>query len=139
MSLFCYLIIFLSTATLSLNFSSKTTQCSNNLIIEDGSVYVVQYVLTLLFNLSCCCRQAKAELRTATAKVDEMTKLLQNVQDQMQRRVREDKKNASYKNYIAEEKWFSISWEWCRQRTCVLRLFGCSAPILSLFVIVLDT
>ncbi|KAM9313695.1 sodium channel and clathrin linker 1 isoform 2-T2 [Pholidichthys leucotaenia] len=31
-------------------------------------------------------RQAKAELRTATAKVDEMTKLLQNLQDQMQRR-----------------------------------------------------
>ncbi|XP_067354898.1 sodium channel and clathrin linker 1 isoform X2 [Channa argus] len=31
-------------------------------------------------------RQAKAELRTATAKVDEMTKLLQNVQDQMQKR-----------------------------------------------------
>ncbi|XP_042341266.1 sodium channel and clathrin linker 1 isoform X2 [Plectropomus leopardus] len=31
-------------------------------------------------------RQAKAELRTATAKVDEMTKLLQSVQDQMQRR-----------------------------------------------------
>lgn len=37
-------------------------------------------------------RQAKAELRTATAKVDEMTKLLQNVQDQIQRRVREDEK-----------------------------------------------
>ncbi|KAA8595376.1 hypothetical protein FQN60_012511 [Etheostoma spectabile] len=34
-------------------------------------------------------RQAKAELRTATAKVDEMTKLLQNVQDQMQRREEE--------------------------------------------------
>uniref|UniRef100_A0A3Q1CHT5 Sodium channel and clathrin linker 1 n=1 Tax=Amphiprion ocellaris TaxID=80972 RepID=A0A3Q1CHT5_AMPOC len=31
-------------------------------------------------------RQAKIELRTATAKVDEMTKLLQNVQGQMQRR-----------------------------------------------------
>uniref|UniRef100_A0A3P8VSD7 Sodium channel and clathrin linker 1 n=1 Tax=Cynoglossus semilaevis TaxID=244447 RepID=A0A3P8VSD7_CYNSE len=31
-------------------------------------------------------RQAKAELRTATAKVDEMTKFVQNVQDQMQRR-----------------------------------------------------
>ncbi|XP_029013586.1 sodium channel and clathrin linker 1 isoform X2 [Betta splendens] len=31
-------------------------------------------------------RQTKAELRTATAKVDEMTKLLQNVQDQMHRR-----------------------------------------------------
>ncbi|KAF3851996.1 hypothetical protein F7725_005351, partial [Dissostichus mawsoni] len=31
-------------------------------------------------------RQSKAELRTATAKVDEMTKLLQSVQDQMQRR-----------------------------------------------------
>uniref|UniRef100_A0A3Q1KDE0 Sodium channel and clathrin linker 1 n=1 Tax=Anabas testudineus TaxID=64144 RepID=A0A3Q1KDE0_ANATE len=30
--------------------------------------------------------QTKAELRTATAKVEEMTKLLQNVQDQMQRR-----------------------------------------------------
>ncbi|XP_051801203.1 sodium channel and clathrin linker 1 isoform X2 [Acanthochromis polyacanthus] len=30
-------------------------------------------------------RQAKIELRTATAKVDEMTKLLQNVQGQMQR------------------------------------------------------
>uniref|UniRef100_A0A8C4HA84 Sodium channel and clathrin linker 1 n=1 Tax=Dicentrarchus labrax TaxID=13489 RepID=A0A8C4HA84_DICLA len=39
-----------------------------------------------LFSLSSWCRQAKAELRTATAKVDEMTKLLQNVQDQMQRR-----------------------------------------------------
>ncbi|XP_078122755.1 sodium channel and clathrin linker 1 isoform X1 [Sander vitreus] len=34
-------------------------------------------------------RQAKAELRMATAKVDEMTKLLQNVQDQMQRREEE--------------------------------------------------
>ncbi|XP_069022003.1 sodium channel and clathrin linker 1 [Embiotoca jacksoni] len=31
-------------------------------------------------------RQTKTELRTATAKVDEMTKLLQNVQDQVQRR-----------------------------------------------------
>ncbi|XP_068445551.1 sodium channel and clathrin linker 1 isoform X2 [Clinocottus analis] len=31
-------------------------------------------------------RQAKADLRTATARVDEMTKLLQNIQDQMQRR-----------------------------------------------------
>uniref|UniRef100_A0A667WWV0 Sodium channel and clathrin linker 1 n=1 Tax=Myripristis murdjan TaxID=586833 RepID=A0A667WWV0_9TELE len=31
-------------------------------------------------------QQAKAELRTATAKVEEMTKLMQNVQDQMQRR-----------------------------------------------------
>ncbi|XP_049328439.1 sodium channel and clathrin linker 1 [Astyanax mexicanus] len=30
-------------------------------------------------------RQAKQELRTATAKVDEMTRLMQNVQDQMQR------------------------------------------------------
>ncbi|KAG7485478.1 hypothetical protein JOB18_011094 [Solea senegalensis] len=30
-------------------------------------------------------RQTKAELRTATAKVDELTKLLQNVQDKMQR------------------------------------------------------
>uniref|UniRef100_A0A8C3G7R5 Sodium channel and clathrin linker 1 n=1 Tax=Cyclopterus lumpus TaxID=8103 RepID=A0A8C3G7R5_CYCLU len=30
--------------------------------------------------------QAKTELRTATARVDEMTKLLQNVQDKMQRR-----------------------------------------------------
>ncbi|XP_062334265.1 sodium channel and clathrin linker 1 [Osmerus eperlanus] len=31
-------------------------------------------------------RQTKADLRTATAKVEEMTKLMQNVQDQMQRR-----------------------------------------------------
>ncbi|XP_010793816.1 sodium channel and clathrin linker 1-like [Notothenia coriiceps] len=31
-------------------------------------------------------RQSKAELRTATAKVDEMTKVLQSFQDQMQRR-----------------------------------------------------
>ncbi|XP_060772784.1 sodium channel and clathrin linker 1 isoform X2 [Neoarius graeffei] len=30
-------------------------------------------------------RQAKQELRTATAKVDEMTKLMKNIQDQMQR------------------------------------------------------
>ncbi|XP_047435414.1 sodium channel and clathrin linker 1 [Mugil cephalus] len=34
-------------------------------------------------------RQAKTELRTATAKVDEMTKLLQSFQDQMQRREEE--------------------------------------------------
>uniref|UniRef100_A0A4W5JV83 Uncharacterized protein n=1 Tax=Hucho hucho TaxID=62062 RepID=A0A4W5JV83_9TELE len=31
-------------------------------------------------------RSAKADLRMATAKVEEMTKLMQNVQDQMQRR-----------------------------------------------------
>ncbi|XP_036439559.1 sodium channel and clathrin linker 1 [Colossoma macropomum] len=31
-------------------------------------------------------RQAKQDLRTATAKVDEMTRLMQNVQDQMQRK-----------------------------------------------------
>uniref|UniRef100_A0A671YPW1 Sodium channel and clathrin linker 1 n=1 Tax=Sparus aurata TaxID=8175 RepID=A0A671YPW1_SPAAU len=66
---------------LKVHFSIPALICKVN-----GSVYVVQYVLALLFNLSCCCRQAKAELRTATAKVDEMTKLLQNVQDQMQRR-----------------------------------------------------
>lgn len=34
-----------------------------------------------------CVRQAKLELRTATAKVDEMTKLMMNFQDQMQRTV----------------------------------------------------
>lgn len=32
-------------------------------------------------------RQSKAELRTAAAKVDGMTKMMQNVQEQMQRRV----------------------------------------------------
>lgn len=48
-------------------------------------------MLLYMLELSSWCRQAKAELRMATAKVDEMTKLLQNVQDQMQRRVREDK------------------------------------------------
>lgn len=34
------------------------------------------------------CRQAKLDLRTATGKVEEMTRLLQSVQDQMQRKVR---------------------------------------------------
>uniref|UniRef100_A0A8D3E963 Sodium channel and clathrin linker 1 n=1 Tax=Scophthalmus maximus TaxID=52904 RepID=A0A8D3E963_SCOMX len=44
------------------------------------------YVLDVgFFSLSSGCRQAKAELRTATARVDEMTKLLQNVQNQMHR------------------------------------------------------
>lgn len=32
-------------------------------------------------------RQAKLDLRTATGKVEEMTRLLQNVQEQMQRKV----------------------------------------------------
>ncbi|KAM3623278.1 uncharacterized protein V6R79_009492 [Siganus canaliculatus] len=41
---------------------------------------------TEMEELHCQLRQTKAELRTATAKVDEMTKLLQNVQNQMQRR-----------------------------------------------------
>lgn len=53
------------------------------------------------FSLLSCCRQAKAELRTAMAKVDEMTKLLQNVQDQMQRRVREGEKHSRMKKDIA--------------------------------------
>lgn len=43
---------------------------------------------TLVYSLSSWRRQAKAELRTSTARVEEMTKLLQNVQGQMQRRVR---------------------------------------------------
>uniref|UniRef100_A0A8C5D6M4 Sodium channel and clathrin linker 1 n=1 Tax=Gouania willdenowi TaxID=441366 RepID=A0A8C5D6M4_GOUWI len=46
------------------------------------------YGLSLLFMLLLVFRQGKAELRTATAKVEEMTKLLQNIQGQMQRRVR---------------------------------------------------
>lgn len=33
------------------------------------------------------CRQSKAEVRTAAAKVDGMTKMMQNIQEQMQRRV----------------------------------------------------
>uniref|UniRef100_A0A667WIH1 Sodium channel and clathrin linker 1 n=1 Tax=Myripristis murdjan TaxID=586833 RepID=A0A667WIH1_9TELE len=48
-------------------------------------VLILLYALTAVFSFSWC-RQAKAELRTATAKVEEMTKLMQNVQDQMQRR-----------------------------------------------------
>lgn len=32
-------------------------------------------------------RQSKAEVRTAAAKVDGMTKMMQNMQEQMQRRV----------------------------------------------------
>lgn len=38
----------------------------------------------------CVCvflRQSKQDVRTATAKVDEMTKFMKNVQDQMQRTV----------------------------------------------------
>uniref|UniRef100_A0A3Q3W4S3 Uncharacterized protein n=1 Tax=Mola mola TaxID=94237 RepID=A0A3Q3W4S3_MOLML len=46
--------------------------------------------------------QAKAELRMATAKVDEMTKLLQTVQDQMQRR--EDAAEAQGREDAAERK-----------------------------------
>ncbi|KAK2815674.1 hypothetical protein Q5P01_026141 [Channa striata] len=48
-------------------------------------------------------RQAKAELRTATAKVDELTKLLQNVQDQMQKRG-EDVAEAQSREEAAERR-----------------------------------
>uniref|UniRef100_A0A671YRR5 Sodium channel and clathrin linker 1 n=1 Tax=Sparus aurata TaxID=8175 RepID=A0A671YRR5_SPAAU len=59
--------------------------------ISDGQIHNAQrQQLKVHFSIpALICkvsRQAKAELRTATAKVDEMTKLLQNVQDQMQRR-----------------------------------------------------
>lgn len=58
--------------------------------------------------LSSWFRQAKAELRMATAKVDEMTKLLQNVQDQIQRRVRGDTNCVELKKKsIAVENWLS--------------------------------
>uniref|UniRef100_A0A669CJ16 Sodium channel and clathrin linker 1 n=1 Tax=Oreochromis niloticus TaxID=8128 RepID=A0A669CJ16_ORENI len=60
--------------------------------ISEGQIHDSQRQ-HLLFNLCffffllslSLCRQAKAELRTATAKVDEMTKLLQNLEEQMQR------------------------------------------------------
>lgn len=54
--------------------------------MQDGSQDSV--LCTLVYSLSSWRRQAKAELRTSTARVEEMTKLLQNVQGQMQRRVR---------------------------------------------------
>ncbi|XP_008406351.1 sodium channel and clathrin linker 1 [Poecilia reticulata] len=41
---------------------------------------------TEMEELHCQLRQAKAELRTATARVDEMTKFLENLQEQMQRK-----------------------------------------------------
>lgn len=41
----------------------------------------------LFLSFHSCCRSAKADLRMATAKVEEMTKLMQNIQDQIQRRV----------------------------------------------------
>uniref|UniRef100_A0A669DB32 Sodium channel and clathrin linker 1 n=1 Tax=Oreochromis niloticus TaxID=8128 RepID=A0A669DB32_ORENI len=64
--------------------------------ISEGQIHDSQrqqLKVHLLFNLCffffllslSLCRQAKAELRTATAKVDEMTKLLQNLEEQMQR------------------------------------------------------
>uniref|UniRef100_A0A3Q4HL45 Sodium channel and clathrin linker 1 n=1 Tax=Neolamprologus brichardi TaxID=32507 RepID=A0A3Q4HL45_NEOBR len=67
--------------------------------------------LSLLFNLCffffllslSLCRQAKAELRTATAKVDEMTKLLQNLQEQMQRR-EEDMAGARGREHAADRR-----------------------------------
>jgi len=37
----------------------------------------------------CYFRQAKLEQRSAATKVEEMTRLLQSVQDQMQRKVRD--------------------------------------------------
>uniref|UniRef100_A0AAZ3SX03 Sodium channel and clathrin linker 1 n=1 Tax=Oncorhynchus tshawytscha TaxID=74940 RepID=A0AAZ3SX03_ONCTS len=40
----------------------------------------------LFLSFHSYCRSAKADLRMATAKVEEMTKLMQNVQDQIQRR-----------------------------------------------------
>ena len=60
----------------------------------DVTHHIIHFIPTVMKNLNLSlplCRQAKAELRMATAKVDEMTKLLQTVQDQMQRQVREDK------------------------------------------------
>lgn len=76
---------------------------------QDGSqISVLSYASAIVLSPSSWCRQAKAELRTATAKVDEMTKLLQNVQDQMQRRVRDDKYMCRIKKYTAGENWLSI-------------------------------
>uniref|UniRef100_A0A673W6X9 Sodium channel and clathrin linker 1 n=1 Tax=Salmo trutta TaxID=8032 RepID=A0A673W6X9_SALTR len=40
----------------------------------------------LFLSFHSYCRSAKADLRMATAKVEEMTKLMQNIQDQIQRR-----------------------------------------------------
>uniref|UniRef100_A0AAX7UXV2 Sodium channel and clathrin linker 1 n=1 Tax=Astatotilapia calliptera TaxID=8154 RepID=A0AAX7UXV2_ASTCA len=57
--------------------------------------YLICVGVFFLLSLSLC-RQAKAELRTATAKVDEMTKLLQNLQEQMQRRVRKKENINTY-------------------------------------------
>jgi hypothetical protein len=49
----------------------------------------------LFLSFHSYCRSAKADLRMATAKVEEMTKLMQNVQDQMQRRVGSNRASSS--------------------------------------------
>ncbi|XP_076001908.1 sodium channel and clathrin linker 1 [Genypterus blacodes] len=53
--------------------------------------------------LRCQLRQAKTEQRTATAKVDEMTRLFQNAQDQMQRR-EEDASEAQGREEAADRR-----------------------------------
>uniref|UniRef100_A0AAX7W7F7 Sodium channel and clathrin linker 1 n=1 Tax=Astatotilapia calliptera TaxID=8154 RepID=A0AAX7W7F7_ASTCA len=64
--------------------------------------YLICVGVFFLLSLSLC-RQAKAELRTATAKVDEMTKLLQNLQEQMQRR-EEDMGEARGREHAADRR-----------------------------------
>lgn len=51
-----------------------------------------------------CCRQSKAELRTAAAKVDGMTKMMQNIQEQMQRRVSDGSTIHRRRNYCLIQK-----------------------------------
>uniref|UniRef100_A0A672ZXQ8 Sodium channel and clathrin linker 1 n=1 Tax=Sphaeramia orbicularis TaxID=375764 RepID=A0A672ZXQ8_9TELE len=57
---------------------------------EQVSCFLYQCVMKVLFFPFSCCRQAKAELRTATAKVGEMTKLLQSEEDVAEAQGRED-------------------------------------------------
>ncbi|CAL8329925.1 unnamed protein product [Lota lota] len=68
-----------------------------------------QFVKTLteqsteMEELRCQLRQSKVELRTATAKVEEMTKLVQNVQDRMERK-EEDTRDAQGREEAAEKR-----------------------------------
>lgn len=53
--------------------------------------------------VSAHCRQSKAEVRTAAAKVDGMTKMMQNIQEQMQRRVSDGILTESRRKYDPEK------------------------------------
>uniref|UniRef100_A0A8C7P8P9 Sodium channel and clathrin linker 1 n=1 Tax=Oncorhynchus mykiss TaxID=8022 RepID=A0A8C7P8P9_ONCMY len=64
----------------------QTDYCRSKMECSSSGSATAESRVNLFLSFHSYCRSAKADLRMATAKVEEMTKLMQNVQDQIQRR-----------------------------------------------------